>query len=311
MLLWLFYNVKCIFFGNKTLNKSENSFLVNLQLFSFRKQAVIFFINHLLLYLPVLVYSFFVVAMSFKNKHTGIAFLLIVYQLINCIIGGFLYYFSLNSSFKKNNMKFSYLQSKVNAISSISYPFYLLTYTAFQRKITFLSIKLFSLFILYILFVLNKNDFNYINFIIVFLTLVMAHAILPFYYISFFEKQISFYRNLPVSRLKIAFIYFITYCVVLIPELLFLLTNAHDHISFSDIFLLYTIAVVNLLLFTSILYTEDIRMKKYYKIIFVVFFISVFLLNLKNYILLIGAELLITAIVFISNYHRYETKQSL
>src|SRR5687768_5533216 len=46
MLVWLFYNFKCIFFGSKTLNKPENSFLVNLQSFSFRKQSVIFFTNH-------------------------------------------------------------------------------------------------------------------------------------------------------------------------------------------------------------------------------------------------------------------------
>ena len=136
----------------------------------------------------------------------------------------------------------------------------------------------------------------------------MAHAIMPFYYISFMERDLSFYRNLPVPLLKTGLIYFISYCIILIPELLFLLVNAHDYISLTDIFLLYGVAVVNLLLFTAILYMEEIRMKQYFKIVFGVFFVSTFVLHFKNYTLLIGAELLIAIFIFIYNYHHYESK---
>ena len=122
------------------------------------------------------------------------------------------------------------------------------------------------------------------------------------------ERNLSFYRNLPVPLLKTGLIYFITYCIILIPELLFLLVNAHDYISLTDIFLLYGVAVVNLLLFTAILYMEEIRMKQYFKIVFGIFFVSTFVLHFKNYTLLIGSELLIAIIVFINSYHRYESK---
>ena len=308
MLLWLLYSMKCLLFGNKTLSKPENNFLTNLQSFSFKKQLALFFINLFLLYLPVVIYSCFVVALALKHQHTGIAFLLISYQLIICITGTLVWYFNLNNTFIKNNSRLAYLLSKSNAIGKISYPFCLLSYTAFHRKISFFSIKLFSIFVFYILFVLNKNDFNFMNFITVFLIVIMAHAIMPFYYISFMERDLSFYRNLPVPLLKTGLIYFISYCIILIPELLFLLVNAHDYISLTDIFLLYGVAVVNLLLFTAILYMEEIRMKQYFKIVFGVFFVSTFVLHFKNYTLLIGAELLIAIMIFIYNYHHYESK---
>jgi hypothetical protein len=309
MLLWLFYNGKCILFVNNTINKPENNDLTNLQVFPFRQQFVLFGINQLLLYLPVLIYSGFVIALAFKYQHVGIAFILIAFQIINCVMGAVAGYLNMNSTWKKNDIGFTYLFNRITAISKISYPFYLLTYTAFHRKITFFSIKLFSLFVLYIIFVLNKNDFSFINFIVVFLMLIMAHAMLPFYYINFIERTLSFYRNLPLSLLKISLIYFITYSIILIPELLFLLINGLQYVSLTDIVLLYFVALVNLLLFTAILYTEEIRMKKYLKIIFLVFFVSIFALNLKNYILLIFAELLIATITFISSYHLYESKQ--
>jgi hypothetical protein len=136
----------------------------------------------------------------------------------------------------------------------------------------------------------------------------MAHAVLPFYYISFMERDLSFYRNLPVPLVKTGLIYIITYCIVLIPELLFLLVNAHDHVSLTDIFLLYGVAVVNLLLFTALLYMEEMRMKKYFRIVFAVFFVSIFALHFKNYILLISIELLIATLIFVNSYHLYESK---
>lgn len=79
-------------------------------------------------------------------------------------------------------------------------------------------------------------------------------------------------------------------------------------ISIKDIFLLYGVAVVNLLLFTGILYMEDLRMKKYFKIVFAIFFVSTFVLHFQNYVFLIGAEFLLAVILFINSYHLYETK---
>src|SRR5687767_10732015 len=68
MLLWLLYISKCVFFGNKTIHKPENNFLTNLQAFSFKKQFALFFINLFLLYLPVVIYSCFVVALAGKHQ---------------------------------------------------------------------------------------------------------------------------------------------------------------------------------------------------------------------------------------------------
>jgi hypothetical protein len=308
MLLWLLYFSKCVFFGIKTINKPENNFLTNLQAFSFKRQWALFFFNVILLYLPVLIYSCFVVALAFKQQHAGIAFILIGYQLIVCSTGAFAWYFNLNMTAKKNNSRLAYVLSRLNTVGKIRFPFYLLTFTAFHRKITFFCIKLFSMFVFYILFVLNRSDFNFINFNVIFLIVIMAHAILPFYYISFMERDLSFYRNLPVPLVKTGLIYIITYCIVLIPELLFLLVNALDHVSLTDIFLLYGVAVVNLLLFTALLYMEEMRMKEYFKIVFAVFFVSIFALHFKNFILLISIEFLIATLIFINSYHLYESK---
>src|SRR5688572_28453657 len=144
MLGWFLYSTKCLLFGNKILSKPENNFEANLQAFSFKQQWALFFVNFFLLYLPEVVYSCYEIALAFKHQ-SALAFILIGCQLAICITGALAWCYNLNNTYWKGNRGLALLLSKLNAVGKISYPFYLLTYTAFHRKITFFSIKLFSI----------------------------------------------------------------------------------------------------------------------------------------------------------------------
>jgi hypothetical protein len=306
LLLWFSYNLKCIFFCAKVLNKPGSLFLANLYALPATAQLAVFLIVQLLLYLPVLIYSFFVIAICFRENHVSTGVSIIIFQLLNIVLATIACYH--NQAGTRQSMV---ARIKMPALfNKRSFLLYLINYTAIHRKISFVTIKIFSLFLLFIIFTLNKNDFEHINFVVLFLILIAAHAVLPFYYISFIEKKCSWYRNLPLSLFRILSAYFISYCIVLVPELVYLLINAIDYMHVAQIILLYAIAVANLLLYTAILYTADMRMKKYLQIVFIIFFVSIFLLNLQYYLVMAAAELLLAAFIMTRVYHLYESKEA-
>src|SRR5687768_12754133 len=74
MVVWLLYNLKCIFFCSKQFTRPGNNYLINLQAFSPGRQLGLFSVIQTLLYLPVLIYSCFVVALAIIYDHAWLAF---------------------------------------------------------------------------------------------------------------------------------------------------------------------------------------------------------------------------------------------
>jgi hypothetical protein len=73
----------------------------------------------------------------------------------------------------------------------------------------------------------------------------------------------------------------------------------------QDVIAFYLFGVFAFFLLTAILYNDAMNMNEYTKVVFGLFFISVFGLYSRNYIWLIGAEIIIGVVLFRNGYERY------
>ncbi|MEJ0102773.1 MAG: hypothetical protein WDO19_09550 [Bacteroidota bacterium] len=257
-------------------------------------------------YLPVLVYSVFVIGFAFKENNLFLVFILVTYQVAVSLLSVFIYLYKLNYLPVHGILKrLLFFSLPVMGIKK-SFSFYLLYYTFHYRKLALLTIKLASLFILNVILVLNKDDFAMRDFILVFMVILLIHAFLVFYYARFIEKEISFTRNLPIPIFKRYLVYGLIYGLLLLPELLFMLVEGGGLINAYIIFIFYFTGLGQLLLFTSVLYITRLKIKEYLKLIFAVYLLSSILLLSQYNLLFLVAEWIISFTIFLYSYYSFE-----
>ena len=308
LLLWLMYNLKCIFFCLRIIDREEDTILFNLQVMSPATQWILFFMCHVILYLPVLIYSCFVVAASISNAFLVYALALILFQLSMCAIAVYLYYYRINFKWKTGLLNGRGLSVLPLFTLKKKLSLYLVYYTFQSRKILFFILKCTSLFLLNIILASNKDQFLIREFILVFMIVILIHSLLVYYYVGFMERSLSFSRNLPISRMQRFLLFLFAYSLMLLPEFFFIITNGSRLISVQAIVLFYGIAVAELLLFTSALYLIRMKMKPYLQMIFCIYLLFSILTLSGYYIGILLSNLALALIIFYSKFYKYEVE---
>ena len=305
-LLWFLYMLKCCSFCTTVIKSNESIYLQCLQALSKNKQWLLYLLISLLLYLPVIIYSCFVIYTALLKILLLKAFIVTAFQLLLIGFGACVNFAAINKSNKTKRL--DVLISKIISLASFrtGYLFYLSAFTFHSKKITFTIIKLFSILLLSISFVLNGDNFDLDFFMIFFLLIIIAHAAMVFYYVEFKETMLPFSRNLPLALYKVAAMYVGTFCIILLPEFLFMLINNHGNLPTADIICFYLIAVACLFLFTAVLYTDSLNMDRYIQLVFVIFILLFFFLKSGMYLLTLLATLFAAAAIFREHYYSFE-----
>jgi hypothetical protein len=305
-LAWLFYNIKCIQFCTNTIKAADSNYIYALKAVPVSKQLMLYLLVSMLQYLPVLVYSCFVVYMAVAKSMLIIGVLTVVYQLLMTTVGAVILYRAIN----QNNLihPFDHLVSKFTSLFKIriGYHAFLLGHLFHEKKMAFVVVKVFSLLLLSVSFVRNGDDFDNDLFNIFFQLILTAHAMLVFYFVHFSESQLQFSRNLPVPLYKTAGMYLFTFSILQLPEVVFMLVNNHGNLPVSNILLQYLTAVATLFLYTGILYGCGLDMESYMLFVFIAFLMIFFLQKTGQQLLTLLAVLFIAAIVFKSHYSSFE-----
>ncbi len=302
MLVWLAYNIKCISFFLKEIHMPENSFLVNLQALDNKTQFLTLLECQAGLYMPSLVYSMFTAMVGFKNHFYPQAFLVILFQLLMVLVGTLVYTNSINSTYKKPLINLPPL----NFFNKKSYPFYLLHYSLQNKKGTFIGIKFFSLLLLQAMVAANADKLSKEAICVLIMFLISAHSLLPVSYVSFMEYELGFLRNLPIPTLRRFSVFILTYALIFLPELLFLLWNAHEVLPLQIILSLYALAITQMCLYTSLLYLKKMKSERYTFIVFGLFFLSLLLLASTNLWVLAAIEAIVSTILYTYLYNQFE-----
>lgn len=300
---WLLYEAKCLLFLHRIINSKEGSFLYNLQALPVKKQMLIYVCIQLLVYAPVMAYS--IVAMGFGAKHgySSAVTIIAAFQILLKAFGTFVIYKRMN-----NWLKPPY-QSAVSI--NLPKPFFsfLLYHFSSQRKAVLAGLKLFSVLLLYIVLVWNAGKSDNDSFLLFYLLILLAHFIVPFLSVQFLEKELSFCRNLPLQRVQYAVAYLLTYIVLLLPETIYLILYGQSLLSVSEILAYYGVAIAALFLLTAVQYSEAMDRDEYMKVGFALFFVSIFMLHSKAFILWITIQFLIGLLLFWNGFYKYEEQQ--
>jgi hypothetical protein len=301
MLVWAAYNFKCISFSLKQIALPENSFLFRLQSLSDKK-----LLYHLLsvqasLYLPLLAYACVTVVIGCREHHYFLSGIFLVWQLVMCLVAASILYRRINSTWIKPAFTLPALEISKRK----HFLFYLIHYSLSNRKATFIGIKLCSLLMLQAMVAANTDHLSKEAICVLIMFLISAHSLLPMYYVGFMEKDLAFTRNLPIHISRRLLSYVITYAIIFLPELLFLLLNVHHVLPLQLTLSLYAVAVSQLTLYTALQYT-GVNTERYTSFVFALFFVTLLLLASFDLWFLFIAESVVSVALFINRYNKYE-----
>lgn len=225
LLMWLLYLSKSVLFVEECLVQPRNIFLRQLNLLDQRQQLLLLAYTLLLCYLPVLIYSAFMIAIAFQ-QHTYLAALsMMAFHAVMLSAGGFKIVRSLNSSSPP------FLQ-----LPSIRWPFvksYPLFYIGllFDRfKITLLLTKVSSILCLVGFLQIPLDNYEprlaYLGLVIA----NLSHAVILFEWRKLEDHYFFFTRALPVSLFYRFAMLAAAFGLLLLPELIVLLVQ-HIHLA--------------------------------------------------------------------------------
>ncbi len=296
------YNFKCTAFGLKELNQPENSFLYHMQGLPNARQLLLYLYCHSSLYLPVMVYGLITAYVGFSTGHIAAGCVMVLWQGLMCVAGAGAYFYRLNTTWKHPAFRLPSFQ----LIRHRGYYSYLLGHSLYARKGAVIGIKLFSLLLLQFLVSLNADKPSKENICFLIFLCISTHALLPLYYVDFVENQLGFLRNMPLPLWRRLALYLVTYAVLFIPELLFLLWNERNVLPMPVILSLYALAVSRLMLYTAAQYVPKINTNNYTGLVFAMFFATLILIASLNLWLFAVAEFTIATVLFVTLYYRYE-----
>jgi len=306
LLAWLFYNIKCILFFTTTIKAQDSSYIYSLGILPATQQWKLYLFASASVYMPALVYSFFIIYLAIQQSMLVNAALVAIYQILMVAMGGWMLFYTINK-----NTSVTAVEKITAAISSVfkvnrGYYGFLSGYILDAKKLAFAMVKVFSILMLSISFVINGDHFDEDLFGIFYLLVFVAHATLVFYLVDFLETQLQFSRNLPMPWYKVAAMYCFTYGIFLLPELAFMLVNNHGNLPVTVIILLYLTTVATMLLCTAYLYGCGLNMESYLFLVFITFIMIFFLQKTGLRLLTLIGILSAAIIAFKSYYYSFE-----
>jgi hypothetical protein len=301
---WILYEIKCLLFILRIANSQEGTFLYNLQALSLITQVLAYAGLQVLLYAPILFYSIFAMGFGLKKGYTISVLVIGAFQVLLIACGSYTIYKRMNNWLRP--------ASTFALGINLPKPFfsYLLHHFFTGQKLLLVGLKIFSVLLLYVVLVRNAGKADNDSFLLFYLLILLAHFIIPFLSVQFFENELAFFRNLPLPRVSYALAYLVTYIIILLPEMMYLALYGRSLLSFPEMVAYYTTGIASLALLTAVQYAEAMDREEYVKVGFAVFFVSIFMLHSKAFIFWITIQFLIGLLLFWTGFYKYERHAS-
>lgn len=303
LLCWLLYYFKCLSFILRTIKDDRGSFLHVAQAATASKQKMYYFIICLEMYAPVFMYGVLLSTIGFKWGLWKISATVLAYQITIIVFGRYIIYRRMNDWITLTHLPSLSIELPKRFLLIVT------NYFAVERKVLLLVLKSFSMAVLYLVLVGNKDRYSHDSFLLFYLLILLAHAVLPFLAVAFVEKKFSTHRNLPIPLWKTATLFLLAYVLTLLPELLYIIYRA-ENFALEQRCLYYLNFVCSLFLLTAIQYANASSKNEYVKAVFGIVFFSIFALHAQVFWLWIGLQFTIAAILFFTGYYRYEINKN-
>lgn len=240
-LVWALHTVKVILFTLRMLESKNNEFLYHIRLFSPIKRFLAFGQMQFSLIQLTFLYGVLMIFVGFTEKRFIEIFAIIVFNLLLILTGIFVCEYRLARP-NAISVTTKPIQNFLGRFRTPPYLFFI-RYLFSKQPVLLLITKLFTCFILIGICNLYTTD-TYDERLLAIAGLFVAagHTVFCQQFLEFENKYLTFTRNLPIPQHQRLISYFIAYFLLLIPELLVLIRNLPDGVSY--------IFVLQLILFT-------------------------------------------------------------
>ncbi len=278
-LAWLLYGVKFYLFVLRSLSEPEFRFLHHIRLVSFGKKILVWFYICLVLNQLTFLYALFMVVMGINlGKLREVAFVLSS-QLIIIFIGIAIFEYRISKT-AETHLKF-YLKLPLNFRFPLPIFLFYHKYLILKEPVLFFLTKGFSIFsLLFFVWLFPTDEYDDRLFGIAAIIVAVSHLKICSVWLDFQYNSLQFYQNLPLTNWFKLGLVFLSYLVLLIPEIYLFVVKTSTVLS-AVYQIQWVLFVLSVLIFTHIYQllisiSEETRMKWY-------FFGTIFLLILVMY----------------------------
>lgn len=302
LLCWVLYGLKTILFFRSCLQKEAYNFLYTLNAISPAKRYLVLLRLNILLMAPVTGYGVLILSVAIKDHHAATGLLVTAAIVILCLLTTLTFYSLLLKA-----KTFQEITRKKN-----SFPFpktlsgFVLKFIWRKQFITLFIVKLLSFGCLYFFAITETSVFEERMLWLLYITVLIGHSIIVYKNFHFMETELNFYRNLPVRKIATLLSLFVVYTIILLPEAWALRGVIINQGNARDYIWMILTGPSLLLLLHCLLYTEDMKMEEFLKLLFGVWIVFVFFSLPKSHWILPSIALTFSTIIFLMSYYNYE-----
>lgn len=298
--LWLLYTLKTVHFFRSCLSIASYDFIYLFNAIPPRRRIMHLARLQLHLFLPVAIYGVTVIFIAWREAY--FAGVIKTALVITC-----LYALSVYACFDLLQ-KAKGLQAMTGR-AFILLPrnlFGFLTRFIFVKQLPALIVmKLVSFSSLYFFTRMDNPVFEDRILWLLYITLLVGHSFIIFRNFSFIERELRFYRNLPLKGMYTIISLLAVYLLLLLPEIWALRGVAViQHRPVEYVWMILTGPAL-LLLLHCLLYTEDMKMEEFLKLLFGIWVVFIFF-SLANHWLIPLTGLVFAPVIFFISYRQYE-----
>ena len=302
--IWLVYVLKVILFIHSCVRQESYDFVFLINTIHPRKRFLLLLSMTRKLLAPVLVYGGIILFIGAKEQlWPGLASISATLLVLLAITNSVVYYLIGKG---KAAQEISNRKSILSFALPVSLFRFFIAFVFKQQFVSLLITKLLSFGSLYFISRTEPRLFEDRMLWLVYITVLIGHSFILYRLFNFQETQLGICRNLPLKRFQILLTQLLVYCVLLLPETWALLGVAIQQQNWPAYGWMIASGPAILLTLYSLLYTENMKMEEFLKLIFGVWIVLIFFsLSSQRWLIPIVCTGFGT-VVFYMSYYRYE-----
>lgn len=230
-LIWTLHATKVILFSLRMFESRSHEFLYHIRLFSPMKRFLAFGLMQFNLIQLSFLYSLWMIKIGIEEKQIMPVLAIIICNILLIFAGIIAYEFRIK---RPNSVSVTSkpIQSFLAKFRTPSYLFFI-RYLFSKQPVLLLLTKVFSCFVLVGVCNLYPTD-AYDERLLALggLFAAAAHTVFCQQYFDFEDQHLSFSRNLPLVHQQRLLTYFLSYALLLLPEIIILARNLPDGVSY-------------------------------------------------------------------------------
>jgi len=299
---WILYGLKTILFFRSCLQKDAYDFLYHLNAIPAGKRLPHLLKLSVILLAPISGYTILIIGVAIKERLIPTGALVVATVILLHLLTSFVMYYLLEKAKGLQQVKrYRFFFSLPKNLFG-----FLLKFIFYRQFLALLLVKTISFSCLYFFVRTDASIFEERMLWLLFITMLIAHSIIVFRNFHFLENQLFFYRNLPIPDLSILMYLLGVYIVLLLPEAWALRALMINHEKPGEYVWMILTGPFLLLLLHSLLFTEDMKMEEFLKLLFGVWVVFVFFSLSRNHWIPPLVGFVFAPIIFLMSYHRYE-----